>query len=334
MTIQSVHVMAGVIRDDAGRILLAQRNEGSHLAGLWEFPGGKVEVGESRWDALVRELEEEIGIVASAGRPLICVPFVYASKSIRLDVWQIDAYSGEPWSREGQGLEWVDDAALDAMPMPAADKPVVTALRLPHEYLITPDLPPMPATAIIESITQVLRSGITLIQLRLPQWSRAATLDLAKDLRMLTRAHSARLLVNSDIQLALEAHLDGVHLPARIAAQFNERPLPLGKWLAVSCHDADELAHAARIGADFVTLSPVAATTTHPTAEAIGWDRFRDLVADAAIPVYALGGMRRSDNKAARDSGGHGIAAITALWPVPESRIKCSAANSRMRMGR
>ncbi|MGB4859437.1 MAG: Nudix family hydrolase [Dokdonella sp.] len=312
---QNVHVMAGVIRDDAERILLAQRPDGSHLAGLWEFPGGKREVGESRWNALVRELEEELGIVANAGRPLISVPFAYPTKSIQLDVWQIDAYAGEPWSREGQELEWVDDAALDAMPMPDADKPVVTALRLPHEYLITPDLPRMPAAAVIESITRALRNGITLIQLRLPSWPREATLELAMQLRVLTRTHAARLLMNSDIQLALDADLDGVQLPARIAATFNQRPLPPGKWLAVSCHDADELAHAMRIGADFATLSPVAATTTHPDSETLGWDRFRDLIAEVAMPVYALGGMHRTDVTTARDAGGQGIAAITALWP-------------------
>ena len=312
-----IHVVAGVIRDEAGRILIAQRPMGGHLAGLWEFPGGKREAGESRWSALVRELDEELGIVAQTGRPLISVPFSYADKSIRLDVWQIDAYSGTAWSREGQALQWVADAACDAIAMPAADRPVIRALRLPSTYLITPDLPPMPAAAVIEPIAHALRNGITLIQLRLPQWSREATLDLAMQLRVLTRAHKARLLLNSDIQLALDADLDGVHLPARIAASFNERPLPPEKWLAVSCHDADELAHAARIRADFAILSPVAQTTTHPGSAVLGWDRFRDLIADVAMPVYALGGMQRTDVTIARDAGAQGVAAISGLWPAP-----------------
>jgi len=82
----------------------------------------------------------------------------------------------------------------------------------------------------------------------------------------------------------------------------------------VSCHDAAELEHAGRIGADFVTLSPVAATPSHPAGAPLGWARFASLTRDAEVPVYALGGMGIADIPAARASGGQGIAAIRALW--------------------
>jgi 8-oxo-dGTP diphosphatase len=108
--------------------------------------------------------------------------------------------------------------------------------------------------------------------------------------------------------------LDGAHLPARVAARLEARPVPADRWLAVSCHDDAELAHAARIGADFVTLAPVAPTPTHPRATPLGWPQFRALVADAAVPVYALGGLGAPDIPAARAAGAQGIAAIRAFW--------------------
>lgn len=314
MAAAPIDVVAGVIQDDRGRILLAQRAEGSHLAGLWEFPGGKREIGESRWQALVRELDEELGIVASAGRPLISVPFCYADKSIRLDVWTVDAYTGTPWSRERQPLQWVDVAALDAMAMPEADRPVISALRLPDLYLITPDLQPSQCDAIVPTLERAIAGGIRLIQLRLPHWSRAQMHEWAARLRSITRAADCRMLVNADIELAIDADLDGVHLPALAAANYLARPLPALKWLGVSCHDANELAHAARIGADFATLSPVNATASHPGGVALGWERFSELVANATIPVYALGGMSRRDSANAMESGAQGIAAIRTLW--------------------
>lgn len=315
MAAAPIDVVAGVIRDDRGRILLAQRAEGSHLAGLWEFPGGKREAGESRWQALVRELDEELGIIASAGRPLINVPFSYADKSIRLAVWTVDGYSGTPRSREGQPLQWVDDAALDAMPMPDADRPAIAALRLPDLYLITPNLSPSERVAIVPTVVRAIAGGIRLIQLRLPQWSRAQMYELATTLSTITRATECRMLVNADIEMAIDADLDGVHLPALAAAKYSARPLPASKWLGVSCHDADELAHAARIGADFATLSPVNETASHPCKADMGWQRFAELIADAPLPVYALGGLGVEDVPAAQGFGAQGIAAIRHLWP-------------------
>ena len=122
------------------------------------------------------------------------------------------------------------------------------------------------------------------------------------------------LLLNGDVQLAMVLGLDGVHLPARIAAGLAERPLPADRWLGVSCHDAAELLHAVRIGADFATLSPVFPTPGHEHAQALGWERFAELVVHAPMPVYALGGMEGEDVDAAWMAGAQGIAAIRALW--------------------
>src|SRR4249919_1966117 len=104
-SMKQIHVVAGVIRDALGRVLLARRTEGRDLAGLWEFPGGKVEPGESPEAALVRELREELGIEAVAGDALIRVPQHYPDKRLVLDVRHVH-FTGTPKGLDGQALAW------------------------------------------------------------------------------------------------------------------------------------------------------------------------------------------------------------------------------------
>lgn len=144
---RSIEVVAGVIRDARGRILLARRTEGRDLAGLWEFPGGKREPGESPEGALVRELREELGIEAEVGDHLITVPQQYPDKHLTLDVREVRAFSGAARGREGQALVWVPPHKLAAYQMPPADVPVVAALGQPDRYLVTPDPTALLATA-------------------------------------------------------------------------------------------------------------------------------------------------------------------------------------------
>ncbi|MFC0717280.1 8-oxo-dGTP diphosphatase MutT, partial [Luteimonas padinae] len=141
-----VDVVAAVITDARGRILLARRTEGRDLAGLWEFPGGKREPGETPEAALVRELHEELGIVAQVGAHLITVPQRYPDKRLRLDVRHVSRWTGLPRGREGQALAWVPPHKLASYAMPPADIPVVAALLQPDRYAITPT--PTPAAAV------------------------------------------------------------------------------------------------------------------------------------------------------------------------------------------
>lgn len=134
---KQVHVVAGVIRDVRGRILLARRTEGRDLAGLWEFPGGKVEPGESPEAALSRELREELGIEAVAGKPIICVPLESPGKRLLLDVREV-AFTGKPRGLEGQALAWVPLHKLQDYPMPPADLPVVALLLAQSGTAIKP----------------------------------------------------------------------------------------------------------------------------------------------------------------------------------------------------
>jgi 8-oxo-dGTP diphosphatase len=309
-----IHVVAGVVRDRAGRVLVAQRPPDKHLAGFWEFPGGKSDAGEAPFDALRRELAEEIGITVDAAQPLISVPWSYPEKRIVLDAWLVDAYSGVVHAREEQPLQWIEIDQLDRLPMPPADAAIVTALQLPDRYLITPMLASGTQRALLDGIERACAAGIRLIQLRQPEWTLSELEIVASEAQSICACHGAELLLNADWRIAERCGLAGVHLPARIAARLDARPVSADRWFAVSCHDEAELEHAQRIGADFVTLAPLSPTPSHPDARPLGWPRFARLTARAAVPVYALGGLGPEDIAAARAYGAQGVAAIRALW--------------------
>lgn len=125
-----MHVMAGVLLDAQGRVLLAQRPPGKHLAGLWEFPGGKLEPGETPLAALQRELQEELGIAIEPGTPLVRVPWRYGERELLLDAWCITRWRGTPASLEGQALQWRVPSLIDPATLTPADGPILQALLL------------------------------------------------------------------------------------------------------------------------------------------------------------------------------------------------------------
>ena len=306
-----IEVAAGVLTDARGRVLLMQRKPGTHLAGAWEFPGGKLERGEHVEQALVREMREELGIEAREFAPLVSLPWRYPEKAIRLHALRVTGWGGEPQAREGHPLRWVPLDAIDTAGMPAADRPIVAALRLPTLYAISPAASnDHDAAGWLGSMDRDPRAA--LVQLRLPGIGRAnvgRALRLALDRLAIPRN---RLLVNSDIDLARELRI-GVHLRAAQLRELQQRPLPDAQWVGVSCHDAEELERAAEIGADFATLSPVCKTPSHPEALPLGWDRFAELVHEARLPVYALGGVGPGDLDRARAAGAQGVAGIRAF---------------------
>lgn len=313
-----LHVMAGVLRDAQGRVLLAQRPVGKHLAGLWEFPGGKLEPGEHPQRALARELHEELGIhlESADGVPLIRIPWHYGERGLLLDAWQFTRWQGTPVSLEGQALQWLSPSAVDPAILAPADRPILQALRLPSTYLITPaDVTPDQATPWQLRLDAALQRGVRLIQLRLPRWPVEQVRALAARLQERTVQCEACLLLNSDIDgaLALGAGV-GVHLTSAQLAALADRPLPWTQVVGASCHDASQLGQAVRTGADFATLSPVSPTASHPEAAPLGWSRFQELAETAALPVYALGGMTPAQIDEARGHSGQGVAGIGAFW--------------------
>jgi 8-oxo-dGTP diphosphatase len=310
-----VEVMAAAITDARGRVLLARRTEGRDLAGLWEFPGGKREPGESQEQALVRELREELGIEVEVGPPLIAVAQQYPHKRLRLDVRHVTRWHGIPRGHEGQALAWVPLDKLPGYAMPPADRPVVAALLQPDRYLVTP-LPASPAddAAWLDALQQALASGVRRVQVRLPGMDPTRRRALVTAAAGHCAATGAELLVNGDTALARELGI-GLHLPAVQLRSLAARPVPAGIRLAASCHDVEELRLAEDLGCDFIVAGPVNATPTHPDAPGIGWPAFEALREHASLPIYAIGGLTPADIPQARQHGAQGIAAIRSLWP-------------------
>jgi 8-oxo-dGTP diphosphatase len=128
-----VRVVAAALYNPQGQVLIAERPPGKHMAGRWEFPGGKVAAQESEADALARELREELGIHVQAARPLLSLTHQYADRCVELSMWVVERYTGEPQSLDGQRLKWVAPAQLATEDILEADMPFIEALqRLPR----------------------------------------------------------------------------------------------------------------------------------------------------------------------------------------------------------
>lgn len=310
-----IHVAAAVIRSEDGRILIARRAETQHQGGLWEFPGGKVEEGEDVGTALARELHEELGIRVLRARPLIKVRHDYPDKQILLDVQEVEAFEGEPHGAEGQPVAWVSPKALGDYAFPEANKPIVAAARLPDQYLITPDGLDVPA--LLRGIRQAVAQGCKLIQLRAPDLYDPKYRDVAVDAIGLC-AGKAQLMLKGPLEWLGDFPSAGWHLTAQQLRQYaaKGRPFPVDRWLAASCHDEEELGLARQMGVDFVTLSPVQATQTHPEATPLGWETAERLIDGHGQPVFLLGGVGPQESARARAIGAQGVAGIRAFWPA------------------
>ena len=308
-----IHVVAGVLRDAQGNILLAQRPVDKHLGGLWEFPGGKCEVNESAVDALSRELHEELGIADISSRPLIQVRHDYGDKKIFLDVYLVTHWQGEPVGKEGQPLTWVSLNEMEQYDMPLADEPIIKALKLPTRYLITP--PDLLATEVLDQLKVNLEKGERLFQWRLfglnaDDWS-----ETLAQANALAASYDASIMVNASVDDQKTYQLTSWHLNSRQLRELNERPGGI-VMLSASCHNEIDLQQAEKLGVDFCVLSPVLPTRSHPDATPLGWTVFKDLVKKVNVPVYALGGMSPEQEAKALESGAQGVAGIRGLWRI------------------
>ncbi len=308
-----IHVAVGAISDSRGWILLTRRPDHVHQGGLWEFPGGKLEPGETVAQGLERELREELGIRLRGSIPLIRVHHHYGDRQVLLDVHRVTGFTGEPHGREGQPLRWVHPEAMEADRFPAADRPIITALRLPDRMLITgPD--PTRVNEFLDRLARSLASGVRLVQLRAPGLDAEAYRVLAAAAAELCRRRGAWMLVNPPLGAMEPPEGVGLHLSSRRLLAARERPLGATGLVGASCHNAVELERAQSLSLDYALLSPVLPTTSHPHAAPLGWKKFTELVERAALPVYALGGMTQHHVAVARQYGGQGIATIGGLW--------------------
>ena len=302
-----VDVAAAVIERPDGSFLLAQRPPGKVYAGWWEFPGGKVEVGEPAERALARELHEELGIDVQTAYPWITRVHVYEHATVRLNFFRVTRWLGEPRARENQRLVWQRIGAPTAEPMLPANAPVLASLALPLEYAIT-DAQAIGTAEQLSLVEARMKHGLRLVQVRdKDNWERARIIYVVTSM---ARQYGARVLVNGG------PAADGIHFSAEQLMTMRGRPNagPNCTLMAASSHTVDELGHAMAIGLDFVVLGPVKPTRSHPGVTVLGWDGFRRIAEGASIPVYAIGGLRPSDLDEARRAGAHGLAMISGAW--------------------
>ncbi len=298
-------IVIGLVRR-GDSVLVSRRRRGVHQGGLCEFPGGKVEPGESAGQAVVRELAEETGLTVRDVRPLIRFHWRYDDRRLHFDVFVVRDFDGDARA----DARWVEIASLRAADFPPASRVMINALKLPGQYLMTPAVDDR--RRFIRRFRRALEKGVRLAVLRDHFLDDAAYIEVAREMAAEADVFGAKVLLhNRGVEAAFAA---GVHFSAAALRRCRGRPVAADRWFAASCHDARELQAAVSVGADFAVLGPVRATPSHVGAAALGWPAFAALAGDLPMPVYAVGGLGPRDTAVCRRHGGHGIAAIRALW--------------------
>ena len=262
-----MHVAVGVVVNEQGEVLVSKRKATAFHGGCWEFPAGKVEPGERVTQALERELFEELGITIISHRPFIQVQHSYQDREVVLDCWRVEQWRGIAHGREGQAITWSGTADLDGQKsFPEANKPIITALRLPPLYLISPE-PSGDLHHFLGQLDQCLSAGIGMFQLRVKEMPTSQYERLACEALQVCKRYETMLLLNTSPRAAMSLGAHGIHLSARRLRELRECPLTSSYWVAASCHNRAEVEWANEIGVDFIVLSPVRRTGTHQEAQ-------------------------------------------------------------------
>jgi len=301
----------GVIRDGRN-VLVGQRLVKDLYFEKWEFPGGKLESGESAKAALTRELLEELNIQVITATPLISLEHDYPDRQVRLHVYEVTKYTGEPIGKEGQQIKWVLPQECKELDFLDANEPIVNSIALPQTVLIT-DFGRYGLEATLEVIKQYMNlKQPMMVQVREPN---ASEKSLAEYLTCIRSASciSTIIVLNGDPEVAEKLGYDGVHLNRQRLKNYKSRFELKNQWVGISCHNKAEIDHANWVG-DFALVSPVLHTNSHPEAEPLTWNGFKQLNSKAKLPCYALGGVSIDDIETSKEFGGQGIAGISSYY--------------------
>lgn len=306
-----LEVAAAVIQRPDGQFLLAERPTGKPYAGWWEFPGGKIEAGETPAHALSRELHEELGIDVECAYPWLTRVYTYPHATVRLHFFRVTAWGGELHGKENQHFDWQWPGQVEVTPLLPANGPILKSLELPAACGIT-CATEIGEEAFLAHLDAALADGLRLIQVREKSLSTEELTRFTAEVVRRARPFGAKVLVNGNAEAAKAAGADGIHLPSARLMELARRPdLP---WCGASCHNSEELARAAELELDYAVLSPVNPTPSHPGAPTLGWDVFARLIEDYPLPVYALGGLGLQDMEMAWRHGAHGLCMLRGAW--------------------
>ena len=306
-------ISIGIIENQHQQVLVAQRKQGKHLQGCWEFPGGKVEPQESFKMALRRELNEELGIHAHSMTKLIELQHQYEDRHLHFQVFKIDKFFGRAQGVELQQLQWVSYSELALHHFPAANSAMLDALMMPSTYMIADK--DVFNDELFSHVQKQLHAGVSLIQYRACSESRQLYVENAMRLKKLCEEFDAKLICNCDLAWIGEINADGIHLNSRRLYDVSCQPNSYKglEFFSVSCHNEEEVQMANKIGVRCMLIGSVNQTQSHTESHPLGWSRFNQLCSIANRPVYALGGMSLNDVKTASVFGAQGIAAIRAF---------------------
>lgn len=308
----SIEVACAVLTGNDGDLLIAQRPAGKVAAGKWEFPGGKIETGESSSGALERELLEELGIRVEAATFLARLRQTYQNRTVWLDAWRVDSYSGQPVAREEQSLRWVPPGMiLDYDVLPSCWR-VLAALRLPKDYVFTP--PERCLDDWLPLVDALPRSAF--LRLRRPGLDDDHYYSEARRLLPVCRRNELALILDRDPAYVISLGASGWHADGKALQVMGRRPLPHDFWCLASTHDGAQIRKAWQADLDAAVLGPVQATSSHPGTPPMGWDTFSFMARQAGLPLFAIGGVGPNSH-AARSLTATGLprtAGITAYW--------------------
>jgi len=300
-------VAVGVLWRADGAVLLADRPAGKPYAGYWEFPGGKIEPGESVEHALARELNEELGIDIGPARPWVTFEFDYPHAYVRLHFCRVYDWRGEPQGREGQQLRFFRlDQPLPQPLLPAA-QPALRWLTLPvRAARVDPDRDPI---KLLPELDAALAAGLRLLIVRGVQSATSESAHREAIMQIALRAAACGALL---ITASGTADDDGHRYLAEPALAHWRRGTGTG-WVGVDASSRATLVQAAARGCDFALLSPVLAADVEADVP-LGWHGVRALLRNAPLPVFVGGGLSGADLLTAQSAGAHGIVLPLADW--------------------
>jgi 8-oxo-dGTP diphosphatase len=323
----TVPVATGIIEDASGRLLVSLRPEGKPWPGFWEFPGGKIDPGETPEQALVRELWEELGITVTAPEPFRVLEYTYPERTVRLHFFRVRHWTGTAHGREGQEVRWLypwEIPALECLPANFCMTAAVLAEALPQPPLcLIADPGRVPLPDFQRALEVALGAGLRWLVLRCKAVPDDSSADELAALCAGALARGAQVYLNHPDPLPGWPR-SGRHLTQ---AQLDAGMRPDAAF-GVSCHDAAGLQRAARLGARYAFLSPIFPTSSHPGAEALGPQAFAAMAAESSLPLIALGGMTAARVPEALAAGACGVAVLSGIL---EAQDPAAAARAFLR---
>lgn len=306
---KTIKAVVGVLRNSSAQLLITKRQKHQFMADFWELPGGKVELGETPIDAINRELNEELGITNIQLDLFKTMTHKYPDRQVDLRIYQVQNYQRNVHSAEGQKIAWVDIEDLKNYALLPTMKAFIASIILPDKYWISPNID-HESDLWMQQFRQKLKQNISLIQLRSQSILKP---DFIQKIQQECRQNQVKLLLNTPNKNFNQTDIDGWHLTTAQMHKLKKKPCSDNQLLGASTHNLQEALSAQNLGADFVSISPVQATKTHPDTTPIGWKAAKEVVDRLNIPVYFLGGMGIKDLDKSRKLGAQGIAGVTGF---------------------